>query len=738
MTTRLNLLLLALSLSLSAAPLCSAQSGIAIGINQAPAAETAHPFLSWDTYPRWSQMTAAQAVTDIRLALQQAQSAMDELRRVRPEEATFDNTFAAFERMGETLDTADTLLYHISSVNDSPELREALDTLQPEVSAFESSVTADEALWQVLRTASEQPWVAQLSPEKQRFVQQVCDSFRDSGADLPADKKARKAEIARELSQLTRQFSQNVLDSTNAWELLITDPDKLAGMSEDWMTKAAHRAESKGYGSAGEPAWLITLDPTSVLEVLRRCDCAETRRLCWEGRNTVGKGGEYDNEAIVARVIALRSELAELLGFGSYADLVSARRMVNSGEKAMRFVDDMTEKVLPAFREECRALLAFASEQKGETLTAMDPWDLSYYMHKLSEKSYNLDPEELRPYQSFNNVLDGMFRIASHLYDVSYTELPVVCLQPGESLPEGKAEVWHPEVRLFKVTDNKTGAHLGSFYLDPFPRDSKRAGAWVLPLRFGEPRHGNTPHAPHLATLVGNLSAPVGEKPALFSHYDVETLFHEFGHMMHCMLGDTELKSHMGTSVAWDFVELPSQMNENWTWAPESMTYYARHWETGEPMPADLQQKLIASRFFMPATDNMNQLNVAKLDLEIHTHYDKYFAGRSLDDATYELLQPRRMPQTTRGSSLMRNLTHCISGGYSAGYYCYKWAEVLQADAFTRFKQDGILNAATGAEYRAKILSKGDAAPAEQLFRDFVGRDPNPDALLQEQGLIKK
>lgn len=742
MTTRQNLLLFALGMAGLAAPL-AAQSGIAAEINRAPqqtasAAEEIHPFLSAELYPRWSQMSGARAITDMHLALQEAKKAMADICRVKSEEATYDNTFAAYEEMNTALDTADTLLYHLSSVCDSPELREAQDTLLPELSAFASSVSANAQLWQVLRTAAEQPWVNELSPEKQRFVKQVCDSFRDSGADLPEDKKARKAEISRELMQLTHQFSQNVLDSTNAWELLIDDPAKLAGMTEDWMAKAAAGAREKGYGSEKSPAWLVTLDPTSVLPVLRFCDCAETRRLCWEGRNSVGKGGEYDNAAIVARVIELRAELAQLLGFASYADLVSARRMVNSESKALAFVDGMMNKVKPAYDQECAQLLAFASEQKGETLTAMDPWDIAYYSNKLSEQSYQFNPEELRPYQSFDNVLAGMFRIASLLYDVSYTEVPTVCLQPGEPLPEGKAEVWHPEVHLFKVTDNKTGAHLGSFYLDPFPRETKRAGAWVLPLRYGEPRKGDTPHAPHLATLVGNMSAPVGNKPALFSHYDVETLFHEFGHMMHCMLGDAEIKSHMGTSVAWDFVELPSQMNENWTWEPESMACYARHWETGAPMPQELQQKLLASRYFMPATENMNQLVIAKLDLDIHTNYDKHFAGRSLDDATYELLRPWRMPTTTYGASIMRNLTHCISGGYSAGYYCYKWAEVLQADAFTRFKAEGILNPATGADYREKVLSKGDSKSAEEVFRDFVGRDPNPDALLQEQGLLPK
>lgn len=696
-----------------------------------------HPFLDRSLYPAWSQMTAERGLADARLALADAREQKERIRSLRPEESTFENVFAAYERMSEGIDQVEGYISHLSSVMDSPELREVQEALIPELSAFSSEVIGDEALWQVIKSAAAQPWVKELSLEKQRYVQQVVDSFRDSGADLSPDKKARRAEIVQELSQLTHQFGKNVLDSTNAWQWVVTDASQLAGMSEDWMTKAAEAALEKGFGTPENPRWLITMDYSSYGDVLKNCTVEATRRKCWEGQCSLGKEGAFDNEPIVARVMQLRRELATLLGFDTYADLTTARRMVGSGQKALAFVDELIEKVMPAFEEENRQILDYVSRCKGEKVEKLNPWDRRFYMHQLARELYDFDPETLRPYQACDRVIQGMFSIFQHLYDIRVEEVPTVCLKPGESCPPDKVEVWHPEVRLFAVYDNKTGAHLGSFYMDLFPRPTKRAGAWVMPMKYGTPAQGDSPHTPHLATLVGNLTPAAGDKPALFSHYDVETIFHEFGHMMHAMLGDTEMKSHCGTSVAWDFVELPSQMNENWTWEPEGIATYAFHYQTGEPIPAEMVKKLISSRFFFPATDNMAQLCLAKLDLEMHMHYSKYFEGKSLDDATNELLRPFRTPTSVEPPSIMRTLTHCITGGYAAGYYSYKWAEVLAADAFTRFQEEGIMNPATGASYRRNILSRGDSKPAAEVYRDFMGRDPNPDALLQKQGLMK-
>jgi oligopeptidase A len=360
---------------------------------------------------------------------------------------------------------------------------------------------------------------------------------------------------------------------------------------------------------------------------------------------------------------------------------------------------------------------------------------VNYYITQLAEKECGFDSDSLRPYHRKENVLGGMFSVFEGLYDVRITEVPTRCLQPGEQLAEDEAEVWHTEVKLYAIHDAATGRHMGSVYMDLHPRSTKRDGAWVMRVRHYPVVDGARP--PHLCVLVGNLKSPTAGKPALFTHLDVLTLFHEFGHALHSMLSDVELYSHTGTRVARDFVELPSQMNENWVWIPEGVMSYARHWETDEPMPADMLVKLQKSRFFLPGFDMMSQLRMAKLDLEMHINYESKFRGRNLDAASRELLDPWNLPLTTPSPSVMRSLSHCISGGYAAGYYSYKWAEVLAADAFTRFEKEGPTNAGTGAAFRRAVLKTGGSRPERESFRDFMGRDPNPDALLQQQGMVE-
>ncbi len=701
------------------------------------AADVAHPYLDKGLYPRWSRLTPQQGLADIRLALAGARENMETICRVEPGAETYANTFGALERMDEELYNAYSYFSLLCSLMDSPERREVQEALIPDIASFASSVTANEGLWAVIKRAAAAPWVQELSAEHRRYVQQVVDMFRDSGADLSAEGKTRKAAIEQELSQLSNRYSKNILDATASWQLVIADPAELEGCSPAWVEAARAAAAERGLGTEAEPRWLITLAYTSYGEVMRNCHVEATRRKCWEGFAAIGCGGAYDNEEIVARVMQLRRELASLLGFATYADLTTAHRMVPSGAAAMAFVDGLMQRVKPAFERECAELLEYASAHAGSEQKSLNPWDRRYYMHQLSRERFSFDPEQLRPYLPGSQVLGGLFSMFEGLYGVRFSELPTACLQEGEPCPEGKVEVWHPEVRLFKVEDAATGNHLGSFYMDLFPREVKRAGAWVQPLTYGEPATEAAPHAPHLALLAGNMSPAVAEgDPALFSHYDVQVIFHEFGHMMHCMLGDARVKAHMGTSVAWDFVELPSQLLENWTWEPEGLALISRHHETGETLPTELVEKLRASRHFMPATDMMGQLCLGKLDLEMHMNYAEKFENRPLDEATDALLEPWRLPMTVKSPSVMRNLTHCVSGGYAAGYYSYKWAKVLAADAWSRFKQEGVLNAETGADFRRTILAPGDSRPAAELYRDFMHRDPDADALLRSSGLL--
>lgn len=731
MLSRSLLLTVAVS-ALFASPLAAQQSCESPALPALAAEE--HPFLEWGgEYPRWSRLTPARGVADVRLAIERAKQKLENICRVQPQEATWENTFGAYEQLCREIFTVDVLLSNLFNLMDSPEVRAAQMEVAPLVAEFDSSISANDRLWSVIRAASGAPWVGSLSPARQRYVQQVLDAFKDSGADLPADKKARKMEIEKELAGLYIQYDKNCKDALDAWQLVITDKSKLAGLSEDWMARAASRALERGFGTPESPQWIITLEYASVGDVLRHCDVEETRRLCWEGRNTEGSAPGMDNAPVVARVMELRAELATLLGFGTYADLATARRMVGSGAAALDFVDDMMRKVKPAFDRETNDMLSFISRRQGRNVNQINPWDVNYYANQMREEIYKFDMESLRPYHKKENVVAGMFSVFEGLYAIRVSELPTVCLQPGQELPEGMHEVWHPEVKLYAIHDAATGRHLGSFYMDLHPRSTKREGAWVMPVRHHAAVNGQRP--PHLVVLVCNLKSPSNGKPALFTHMDILTLFHEFGHTLHSLLSDVELVAHSGTRVARDFVELPSQLNENWVWIPEGITSYARHWETDEAMPADLLRKLQQSRVFMPGIEAMSQLRMAKLDLEMHMNYAAKFRGRDLDAATRELLEPWHMPLSTWGPSIMRCLTHCVSSGYAAGYYSYKWAEVLAADAFSRFEKEGPTNAATGADFRRAVLSTGGSRPESESFREFMGREPNPDALLQQQGM---
>ncbi len=709
----------------------------------APAPATAptadyHPYFNDFPYPAWSQLTAEQALKDAPVAIQLAEARLQAIRSLTPEQMTFENTFVALSECSRELEKVYDYLRTRGATMDTPEVREAQATLLPELNRFHSTVTSDGKLWEILCTAAEQPWVQSLSAQQKMLVKQTLDGYRNNGAQLAPEQKARKAAIEQELSQLTLQFSKNVLDSTNAWEHIVTDRAELAGMSENWMTAAAADARAHGYGSDSEPAWRISLKAGSAGTVLRDCSVEQTRKLCWQAQCGIGRGGQYDNAPVVAKVMQLRSELAQLLGFATWADYKTLNRMVGTGEKAMAFVQGMLGRLDPVYRAECAELLAYANEQRGEKAETLAPWNQRYYLNQYTRQQCNFDPESVRPYFACNQVLNGMFAIYSGLYNLTITELPTVCLQPGETCPEGKVEVWHPDVRMFAITDNATGNHLGSFYLDLFPRAGKRAGAWVSPLRAGAPGKDGAPHAPHLASITGNLTRPVGDMPALFSHLDVQTLFHEFGHMLHCMMTDTELAAHWASNIAWDFMELPSIINENWTWEPQALALFARHYETGEPMPAELVERLQKSRYFMPASLNMRQFCLALLDLEMHMNYAKRFEGRDIDLASAELLTPWQMPSGVAEPSYMRRLSHCISGAYSAGYYSYQWADVLAADAYRLFEEQGIFNPAPAAAFRKSILSVGGSKHAIDAYRDFLGRDPDPDAFLKATGILKR
>ncbi len=696
-----------------------------------PSDMSEHPFLDESLLVAWSQLTPERARTDIRLAIQQAEAAVEAICNVQ--NPTYDNTFAALEDSGAALMRGWQRLNHLRSVMDAPELREVINELMPEVVVYSSRVTLNPRLYAVLRRAAEMPWVQELSPVRRRFVEETLADFRESGADLDEKGKARFTEIATRLAQLSQSFGERVLDATNAWEYVTADASELEGLPESARENARQDALAHGYGSEEVPQWRFSLQFTSMQPVMAYAARESLRERVWRAAQARGTG-EFDTQPLIHEILALRAEKASLLGYERYSDYVTSRRMAGSGQTALDFIDGLHDKVKPAFLKEQEAIRCFAEEQTGRSIPVMKPWDISYWSEKRRKALYDFDSEELRPYFPMQGVLDGMFSIYAGLYGIRFTQRPTAFLAPGEELPEGAVEVWHPEVLFFDVHDEESGEHLGSFYADWYPRESKRAGAWMECLSCGLPPRGNEPRLPHLALMCGNLSKPVGDKPALLSHSEVETVFHEFGHLLHQILSEVEVRSLAGCNVAWDFVELPSQINENWTWESAALDRFACHWQTGETIPAALRDRMLAARNYGAATFFMRQLCFGKIDLELHTHTAAY-VGRDVEEVDREILADYRVPTTEQGSTCLRCFSHIFDGGYESGYYSYKWAEMLEADAFSRFAHEGIFNPETGRAFRRCILSQGNSRPAAELYRDFMQRDPDPAALLRRSGI---
>lgn len=673
-----------------------------------------HPFLADDFQIKWSTLTPDHISPDVRKAIEAGKANIEAIKTVTPAEATFENTFGALEAATEDLDRAWGRVNHLDSVANSDALREALNEMLPIVSEFSSSISLDDDLWRVLKSYADSDAVSQLSEIRQRFVQETCDDFKSSGADLAPDAKKRMFEINSELATVTQKFGENVLDSTNQWELFVEDESELAGLPDSAKATAAEDAKSKGK----EGQWRFTQQFPSMYPVMQYGESEALRKKIWEGGCTIGNGGEHDNSDHIWTILKLRKEKAILLGFENFADHILDRRMAKTGKGALDFTEDLHAQISERFQEEIQELQAYKAEKTGGDNGPLEPWEVAFWSEKRRKELYSFDDEALRPYFPVDQVMDGLFSLTSKLFGIKIT--------PAE------AETWHPEVKFYEIHDTASGDHLGSFYADWHPRESKRSGAWMNYLETGLP----DPRTPHLGLICGNMSKPTGDKPALLTHNEVETVFHEFGHLLHHLLSDVEVKSLAGVNVPWDFVELPSQIMENFCWDRESLDFFAKHYETGETIPDELFNKMIAARNYMSASTFMRQLALGKLDLELHVNSEKY-QGRDLDELDREILADYKARLATDGPSMSRRFNHLFSSpvGYAAGYYSYKWAEVLDADAFTRFREEGVLNSETGMSFRSEILAKGNSRPVDESYRQFMGRDPEQSALLERSGL---
>ncbi len=691
-----------------------------------------HPFLSEDFLIRWSTLTADQVAPDINFAIEEARSALDTIKTVPAAEVSYDNTFGALENATNSLERAWGRLNHLDSVANNDDQRAALNELLPTVSSFFSSISLDGDLWEKLKLFSESADRENLSSVQQRFVDETCHEFISSGADLAPEAKARMAEVSSQLALLTQKFSEHVLDSTNAFELYLTDESRLVGLPESAKAAAAEEAEVKG--RAGQ--WRFTLQMPSLLPVLQHADDDDLRRELWTASSRIASEGDYDNTTLIWDIVKLRQEKAVLLGFVSFADLTLQRRMAKDGASALAFVEDLHDRIEAAAQKETAALEAYKAKKTDTPAGPLQPWEVGYWAEKQRHELYDFDDEVLRPYFPVEKVMSGMFTITSQLFGIEISEQDSIYHEaPSQSVSEA-AEVWHPECKFYQIRDTTSQEHLGSFYADWHPRESKRGGAWMNCLEVGLPPQNGQPRQPHLGLIIGNMTKPVGDKPALLNHREVETIFHEFGHLLHQLLSEVPVKSLAGTSVPWDFVELPSQIMENFCWDRASLDLFARHYETDEPIPEGLFQKLLAARNYMSATACMRQLAFGKLDLELHVNTPQYL-DRDLDEVDREILAGYRPTLASEAPSRARSFSHLFSSptGYAAGYYSYKWAEVLDADAFTRFQKEGVMNESTGRAFRDSILSRGNSRPVDESFREFMGRDPDLTALMVRSGL---
>jgi oligopeptidase A len=621
----------------------------------------------------------------------------------------FDNTMLALEKATENLDYAMAVVRHLESVNTSPELRAAWNAVEPEASELYSRIPLNEGLWNKLKAYAATPEAKLLRGPKLRFLTKTLDSFRRHGADLDPEGKKRLAEIDVELTKLTTKFSENVLDSTNAWDLAITDESKLAGLPPSALEAARQSAKAKSV-----EGWRFTLQAPSYIAVMTYLDDRGIRDQMWHAYASRAATGEHDNRPLILRILELRGEKARLLGFADFADFILHDRMAHKGERAMAFVEDLRLKTEKFFALENAALEAFAGRK-------LEPWDTSYWAEKQRRALYDFDEEQLRPYFPAERVVEGMFEIVERLYGVR--------VKQGEQAP-----VWHPDVRYYEVRD-RDDALLGAFYADWYPRETKRDGAWMEGFITGVDSPGG--FEPHSGCICGNLTPPIGDRPALLTHREVETIFHEFGHLLHHVLSRVEVRSLAGTAVAWDFVELPSQIMENWCWEREALDLFAKHYQTGEPIPEDLFRKMVRARTYRAANGQMRQLGFGFVDLRLHREYNPARDGDVMEYARNILQQftPAPLP---KDYAMIAGFTHLFASpvAYAAGYYSYKWAEVLDADAFTRFRDEGIFSPTVGSEFRESILARGDSEDPAELYRRFMGRDPDPEALLVRSGLV--
>jgi oligopeptidase A len=678
-----------------------------------------NPLLDFSGLPRFADFKPEWVAPAVDQLLAENRALIE--RVLAPEVApTWREFVEPMENANERLHRAWGIVGHLNSVMNSPELREAYNSNLPKVTQYYTELGQNERLFARYKALRASPEFEALARAQKKIVENELRDFRLGGAELPADKKARFKQISERLSQITSRFSDNLLDATNAFAHLVTDPAETAGIPEDVLTTAREAAQVDG-----KPGWIFTLHAPSYLPVMQYADRRALRERMYRAYVTraseFGKS-EWDNTPLITEILELRQEQARMLGFGSYAEYSLEPKMAESPRQVLKFLDELAARAKPYAERDLKEVSEFARAELG--LAKLEAWDLAYASEKLRAKRYSFSDQEVKQYFPETRVLPGMFKVVETLYGLT--------IEPAE------APAWHPDVRFFSIRD-RAGGLVGQFYVDLYARPSKRGGAWMDEALTRRLKDGRV-QAP-VAYLNCNFSAPVGGKPALFTHDEVNTLFHEFGHGLHHLLTRVD---HLGVSgingVEWDAVELPSQFMENFCWEWDVLAPMTAHVDSGAPLPRTLFDKMLAAKNFQSGMQTVRQIEFSLFDLRLHHDFDPAdtkTGAKSVLDLLNEVRARVAVVFPPDYNRFPHNFSHIFAGGYAAGYYSYKWAEVLSADAYSLFEEKGVLDPETGQRFWNEILGMGGSRPALESFVAFRGREPKIDALLRHSGMIE-
>ena len=668
--------------------------------------------------PRFSEIKAEHMVPAIEKSILENKIAIDTLAEAHDKgaELTYDSLVRTLDNVGEPFNRAWNAISHINSVITSDDVRSAYNTCVELLTEFGSWMGQHEGLYRAYEFIKTSGEYYLLNNAQQKLVDNAIRGFKLSGVALANDEKDYYKELSSVLSELTTKYSENCLDSRQAWSLFITDVEDLNGVPESNLKAFEQAAKEQG-----KEGYLLTLDIPCYVAVMSHCENRGLRRKMYEAYTTIASdkspvSDEYDNTEIAKKIVKFRNNKASLLGFDTYAELSLARKMVDTPEQVFDFLNDLVVKSKPFAEKEAEELQTFAEEEYGVT-EKLEAWDRGYYSERELEAKFDYSEEEVRPYFPDTTVIDGMFSIASTLFDVHFENDQTV-------------DTWHQDVEFYWVTDSD-GNRIAGFYMDLYARKNKKGGAWMHEQTVRRELDDGTIQLP-VAYLTCNFNAPVGDDPALLTHDEVTTIFHEFGHGLHHMLTKvTEVDVSGINGVPWDAVELPSQFLENWCWEKSALPMISGHYKTGEPLPDELIDKMIASKNFGAASGMLRQLEFALFDFHVHTDNEGRTIREILNDVRSEV-SVYEYPDFNRFDC---NFSHIFAGGYAAGYYSYKWAEVLSADAYSKFEEEGIFNKETGKLFKTTILEKGGSEDPMDLFIAFRGREPSVDALLRHSGL---